>query len=249
MRPAAGPRHEGGGGGLTLYAGTSGFSYPGWRGRFYPEKLAGSKMLAHYAERLNGVELNGTFYRAPAESALRGWSRAPQGFLFCLKAHRALTYSAAAFPKEEVARDLARRLDALGDRLGPILLQFPPTKQADPGLLRMLLAALGRPVAAEFRHQSWFTAEVGEVLGDHGCCFAVTDDEKWPQAPGGEHAFAYYRLRRDYGEGDLEPWAGRLRSDVAAGRDVHAYFKHEAEGPFRALELRRLVERATPGSG
>src|SRR5438105_5315937 len=78
-----------------LYAGTSGFSYPAWRGSFYPARLAAARMLAYYAERLNGVELNGSFYRTPPPETLTKWgAQAPEGFRFCLKAHRGLTYSA-----------------------------------------------------------------------------------------------------------------------------------------------------------
>ena len=225
----------------NLYTGTSGFSYPAWRGRFYPAGLAGSKMLDHYSARLNGVELNGTFYRAPQESSLQAWSRTPPGFRLCLKANRALTYSAAAFPKAQVAADFGSRVGVLGERLGPILLQFPPVRQRDLDLLRTLLEALGRPVAAEFRHESWFDDEVAGILREHGSALAVTDAEDWPQAPAQDLAFGYYRLRRDYTDAGLESWAERLRGDLDRGVDVHAYFKHDEEGPFYAERLRDLV--------
>src|SRR5262245_42280345 len=101
-----------------LYAGTSGFSYPGWRGGFYPEKLPLGRMLEHYAGVLNGVELNGSFYRTPSEAALGHWAeRTPPGFRFCFKAQRALTYSGPAFDKESVAGGLGARLLSLGERL------------------------------------------------------------------------------------------------------------------------------------
>ncbi|HEX6487994.1 MAG TPA: DUF72 domain-containing protein [Candidatus Dormibacteraeota bacterium] len=227
MRPAAG----------TLFVGTSGFSYPEWRGHFYPAGLAGSKMLAHYASRLNGVELNGTFYRSPAEAALRTWAEAPVGFRFCLKGHRALTYSAAAFDKLTVARDFARRVEVLGERLGPLLLQFPPVRKKDVALLDSLLEALGRPVAAEFRDESWFDDEVSALLRSRGAAMVVTDDESWPQAPAGDYAFAYYRLRRDYSEEALAGWASRVPRD----RDAYVFFKHTVEGPLRAVALARLL--------
>ena len=68
-----------------LFAGTSGFSYPTWKGKFYPATLAGSKMLGFYGERLNGVELNGSFYRTPPESTLLNWAvQTPPGFRFCM---------------------------------------------------------------------------------------------------------------------------------------------------------------------
>src|SRR5919204_2649610 len=131
-----------------LFAGTSGFSYPAWKGKFYPATLAGSKMLGYYAERLSGVELNGSFYRTPPESTLVRWAAdTPPGFRFCMKANRGLTYSAEAFDKVGLARIFTQRIAVLGERLGPVLLQFPPTRQKNTGLLDSLLTALARPAA------------------------------------------------------------------------------------------------------
>src|SRR5438876_1168523 len=125
-----------------LFAGTSGFSYPTWKGKFYPATLAGSKMLGFYGERLNGVELNGSFYRTPPESTLLNWAvHTPPGFRFCMKANRGLTYSAAAFDKVGPARIFTERIAILGDRLGPVLLQFTPTRQRNVGSLDSLLGA------------------------------------------------------------------------------------------------------------
>src|SRR4029077_9698413 len=132
-----------------LFAGTSGFSYSTWKGKFYPATLAGSKMLSYYAERLNGVELNGSFYRTPPESALQTWAAAtPSEFRFCMKANRGLTYSAEAFDRVGLARIFTQRIAVLGERLGPVLLQFPPVRQKNVALLDALLTALGRPAAA-----------------------------------------------------------------------------------------------------
>src|SRR3982074_2333767 len=109
----------------TLYAGTSGFSYSTWKGNFYPPTLSGAKMLAYYAERLNGVELNGSFYRMPPETTLLKWAAdTPAGFRFCMKGNRGLTYSAEGFDRVGLARSLGERLAPLGDRLGPVLVQF-----------------------------------------------------------------------------------------------------------------------------
>src|ERR1700716_2700244 len=119
-----------------LYAGTSGFSYAGWKGRFYPQALSGAKMLAFYAGRLNGVELNGSFYRTPPETTLLKWAaETPAGFRYCMKANRGLTYSAEGFDRVGLSRILSERLVPLGDHLGPILLQFPPTRQLNLNLL------------------------------------------------------------------------------------------------------------------
>ena len=222
-----------------LYAGTSGFSYPGWKGVFYPEKLPAARMLAYYAERLNGVELNGSFYRTPPPTTLAGWAaQTPAGFRFSLKGHRALTYSADAFDKEGMARQVTPTLGCLGERLGPVLLQFPPTRQRDPGLLDRLLTALGIRAAAEFRHDSWFADDTYAVLREHGAALVVTDQDKWPRAPRVEvSGLAYYRLRRDYDAPALQDWRRELRAEAATRDELHVYFRHEPEAPARALHI------------
>src|ERR1700704_103766 len=155
---------------VTLYVGTSGFSYPEWKGTFYPEGLPAGRFLDAYAKRLNAVEVNNTFQRIPQEAALAKWVRdTPPDFRLCLKAQRALTYSAAAFPKDIVARDFGARMQPLGDRAGPVLLQFPPTQKKNLEMLETLLANLGRRVAVEFRDSGWLDAEVYEVVIRHGC--------------------------------------------------------------------------------
>jgi uncharacterized protein YecE (DUF72 family) len=228
-----------------LYAGTSGFSYAGWKGGFYPAGLPGSKMLAYYAERLNGVELNGSFYRTPPESTLASWAAGtPAGFRFCMKANRGLTYSAEGFDRVGLARIFGERIAALGDRLGPILLQFPPTRQLNIALLDALLGALGRPAAAEFRHESWFCEETYSVIREHHGALVVTDEEKWPRAPQLELGkVAYFRLRRGYSAAAMRPWIAAVRAAVAAHEEVHVYFKHEAASPALAQRLLRAVAR------
>lgn len=226
---------------MSLHVGTSGFSYPEWRGTFYPEGLPAGRFLEEYAKRLDAVEVNHTFQRFPQEAALAKWLRdTPPDFRLCLKAQRALTYSAAGFPKDIVARDFGTRMLPLGDRAGPVLLQFPPTQKRNPELLEMLLANLGRRVAVEFRDPGWLDAESYAIVERHGCAVVVTDQEDWPLADAAG-AFRYYRLRRDYSEEQLRQWGERLASEVASGLEVFAFLRHSAEAPRRALELRAFA--------
>lgn len=229
-----------------LYTGTSGFSYSAWKGKFYPASLAGSRMLRYYAERLNGIELNGSFYRTPPESTLLKWAaETPPGFRFCMKANRGLTYSAEAFDKVGLARILTERIAVLAERLGPVLLQFPPTRQKNATLLDSLLTALSRPVAAEFRHESWFDADTYDVLREHGAAMVVTDEAKWPRAPlVTTGPIAYFRLRRGYTTKSLQPWVEDVRSALATHDEVHVYFKHDSASPALARRLSRLAAKA-----
>ena len=223
----------------TLYAGTSGFSYPAWRGAFYPERLAAARMLGFYAGRLNGVELNGSFYRTPPPATLASWAAGvPDGFRFCMKAHRALTYSGPTFPWQDVASDVGERLGVLGERLGPVLVQFPPGRQRDPAALDRLLGGLGLRAAVEFRNESWFAEDVYAVLRGHGAALVVTDQDKWPMAPRVEvSGLAYYRLRRDYDAAALDVWRRELRAEAAAREEVHVYFRHEVQAPAWAAHI------------
>lgn len=204
-------------------------------------------MLEYYAQHLNGVELNGSFYRTPPESTLVNWAAGTNPeFRFCMKAHRGLTYSADGFDRVGLARIIGERMAPLGDRLGPILLQFPPARQRNIVLLDALLGAIGRPVAAEFRHESWFDDETYRVLRAHGGALVVTDEEKWPRAPTLELGpIAYFRLRRGYDTSSLKPWVTAVKAAVGAHAEVHVYFKHDPEAPALAQRLLQSVGPVT----
>lgn len=200
-------------------------------------------MLAYYAERLHGVELNGSFYRTPPDSTMLKWAaETPGDFRFCMKAHRGLTYSGEAFDRIGLARIIGERMAPLGTRLGPMLLQFPPIRRRDAALLDGLLAALGRRAAAEFRHESWFHDETYAVLRQHQTALVVTDEEKWPRAPFVDVGpTAYFRLRRGYTSRALAPWIDTLRSALDSHEEVHVYFKHDPSAPRLALRVQRAI--------
>lgn len=203
-------------------------------------------MLAYYSSRLDGVELNGSFYRMPSETTLAKWAAGtPADFLFCMKAHRGLTYSADAFDRVGLAYLFGERMSSLGDRLGPILLQFPPVRQRNLELLDGLLGALAHPAACEFRHESWFHPDTYRVIQGHRGALVVTDEEKWPLAPLVDLGpTAYLRLRRGYTTRTLEPWLGEVRSALAAHEQVHVYFKHDAKSPALALRMLKVLARS-----
>jgi uncharacterized protein YecE (DUF72 family) len=229
----------------VLFAGTSGFSYSTWKGKFYPASLSGAKMLAYYASRLNGVELNGSFYRTPPATTMQKWaSDVPPGFRFCMKANRGLTYSADAFDRVGLARIFSERIAPLAEKLGPVLLQFPPVRQKNTALLDSLLTAVRWPVAAEFRHESWFSDDVYEVIREHGGALVVTDEEKWPRAPLVDlSSMAYFRLRRRYAGASLRAWIDELKAALATHDQVHVYFRHDPRSPALAQRVLRLAGR------
>jgi uncharacterized protein YecE (DUF72 family) len=215
-----------------LHVGTSGFSYTSWRGAFYPAEARPRDFLPFYSERLPSVELNTTFYQLPTEQRLARWAaQTPADFRFAVKMTRRITH----FGRLESIPDFCARVRALGDRLGPILVQFPPTRPRDDGFLRLFLDSLDPDLdyAFEFRHPSW---DVDDVL-------ASARIARVGSLEGGA-SFRYLRLREPpYAEDDLARWAARLRPLVTAGVDVFVYFKHEDE-PSAPAYARRLLDLA-----
>ena len=207
------------------YVGTSGFSYPSWRGGFYPEKAKPAEFLSFFSERLPSVELNTTFYGLPAEEQFRGWAAAtPSEFRFAVKMSRRITHAG----RLELIPTFCEHVRLLGDRLGPVLVQFPPTRTRDDGLLRLLVDSLDPELeyAFEFRHESWAGAEVPlRINSFHG------------EAP-----FRYFRLREPpYDDETLRGWARRFRPLLEQGTRLYCYFKHEDE-PTAPLYAQRLLE-------
>jgi uncharacterized protein YecE (DUF72 family) len=142
------------------YVGASGFSYPEWRGSFYPADAKPPEFLEHYAGRLSAVELNNTFYRLPAEEQFERWADStPPEFRFAVKAPRAISF----FGRLDQVATLAERLSVLGSRLGPILVRAHDDRPRDEGFLELLLDSLDPSflLALDLRHASWDGVEAG----------------------------------------------------------------------------------------
>ena len=230
---------------MRIYIGTSGFSYAPWRGSFYPEKLPATKMLAYYAERLDAVEINNTFYRMPAPEMLGKWAaETPAGFQFALKSPRRITHERKL---ADVADSLTRLREAagtLGDKLGPILFQLPPFMKKDVPRLQEFVAQLppGLRAALEFRHESWFVPEVYDVLRSRDAALCLAESEELATPIEETSTWGYLRLRRqDYHDAALAAWAERVRA--RGWQSAHVFFKHEDEGkgPQLAAKFRALV--------
>jgi len=142
------------------YVGASGFSYPEWRGSFYPADAKPPEFLEHYARRLSAVELNNTFYRLPAEAQFERWAEAtPPEFRFSVKAPRSIS----VFGRLDQVGTLAERLAVLGPRLGPLLVRAHDDRPRDDGFVELLLDSLDPSflVALDLRHPSWEGVEAG----------------------------------------------------------------------------------------
>jgi uncharacterized protein YecE (DUF72 family) len=210
---------------VALYVGTSGFSYPTWKPEFYPAGTPQKEFLRAYAERLPSVELNATFYQLPSEERLRGWAeQTPADFRFAVKMNRRATH----FGDVSIVGTFCEQVRALAERLGPILVQLPPTRPRDEGWLELMLESLDPELeyAFEFRHESWVGVEDVQVINELE----------------GDAPFRYLRLREPpYTEAQLREWADRLAPLLAAGERLFVYFKHEDE-PLAPRYARRLLD-------
>jgi uncharacterized protein YecE (DUF72 family) len=241
---------------MAILVGTSGFDYKDWRGTFYPRLIKSSERLAFYAEQFDTVELNVTFYRMPAASAFRGWRDAvPEGFVFSVKASRYLTHIKRLVDARPSVEYLMERAGELGDRLGPILLQLPPSLEIDLERLDKTLEAFGNEVrvAVEPRHKSWFVPELCDVLRQYNAAFVLAD-RNGPITPLWATSGWFYlrmhqglaRPRPCYGEAALRSWVRRIGElPDGVGRTGYVYFNndHGACAPRNAVTFDRLVLR------
>jgi uncharacterized protein YecE (DUF72 family) len=225
------------------WVGTSGFSYAEWKPSFYPEKLKAEEFLEFYATRLTTVEIDRTFYRMPNAKTIDAWKAAtPEGFRFAIKASQKITHrEKLAVPSEALAY-LVRILSGFEDRLGAVLFQLPPFLRCDLERLEKFLETLPStlPSAFEFRHASWFTDDVYDLLRRRGVGLVLheADDETTPLVV--TAGLSYLRLRKSvYSPEELATWRERARAWVAEGVDVYMYIKHEdnPDAPRIALDL------------
>jgi uncharacterized protein YecE (DUF72 family) len=249
---------------VQFYVGTSGYSYKEWKGNFYPDKLAAKDMLAYYAEHLPSVEINNTFYRMPKASVLETWaSQVPESFRFVLKASQRITHRKRLKDAGEEVRYLWDTALTLGDRLGVILFQLPPSLRKDADRLGEFLRIVPDPARAafEFRHDSWFDDEIHDVLHSKGAALCVADtgddaNSAKTTAPDTMDApttntgtddgvtsttsWGYLRLRRErYADDELRAWVRRIRrQDWTA---VYVFFKHEDDGAGPEMASRFLA--------
>jgi uncharacterized protein YecE (DUF72 family) len=232
---------------MQILVGTSGYAYKEWRGSFYPEKMKEKEMLRCYAERFATVEINNTFYRLPGREMLLRWAdEVPPGFVFVLKASQRITHrQRLSAESKETVDYLFDVASALGERLGPVLFQTPPFLRKDVARLRDFLGFLppGRPVAFEFRHETWRDEEVYETLRSRNAALVCADTEESGEAgapivPTAD--WGYLRLRRcDYDESGLAAWAERIRSQP--WRKAYVFFKHEDDKPLGWPAIERFL--------
>lgn len=240
-----------------VYIGTSGWYYPDWIGRFYPDGLPMKELLPHYARHFTTVELNASFYRLPFENMVKGWhEKVPTGFLYAVKGNRRVTHLKKLADVDEELKTFFQRMSGLGEHLGPVLWQLPPSLHRNDALLDHFLGGLPREFrhAVEFRHVSWFHSEVFQILSRHRTALVSTSSQRMPMELSITTDFVYLRFHglrggyaHDYTLEELAPWADHVWQCLAADRRVFAYFNNDAgaRAVKNAQDLLQLVAEST----
>ncbi len=244
-----------------IHIGCSGWLYPGWRGKFYPDDLPTAQWFSFYAQRFDTVEINNTFYRMPTVGAVQNWrTLAPPGFLFAVKANRFVTHRKKLKEVDRALEQFLRTVAELGEHLGPILYQLPPQWHCDPERLDAFLRLLPKNWvhAFEFRHPSWFVPAIRQLLAEHGAVFVVHDFPglRVPRVSVGPAAYVRFHgplpgYAGRYTRPKLRRWARWLRSQARAGKPCYAYFNNDvhAAAVYDAQVLRQLVLRRAVAPG
>jgi uncharacterized protein YecE (DUF72 family) len=211
-----------------IHVGIGGWTFAPWRGVFYPDGLPHAKELSYAASHLTSIEINGTFYRTQTPATFRKWaSEVPDGFIFSVKGPRYVTHRGELKEAgESIERFLNSGVIELGDRLGPLLWQFPPFKkfnEADFGSFLELLPKdfHGSPLrhVVEVRHASFCVPEFIRLLRKFETAVVFSEHETYPAIADVTADFLYLRLQMGedtiataYLEGAIADWAARLRA-------------------------------------
>lgn len=241
----------------AVWIGTSGWTYDGWRGPLYPDKLPKKDWLHFYASRFATAEINGSFYRTPSLDAVKAWrEQTPPGFVFAWKASKFITHwkRLTASCENSIAL-MDTRLRALAPKVGVVLFQLPPRFRKNSERLRDFLRMLPRRYryAFEFRDKAWYAPDVFDILqaSDAALCISDHADAPAPWKVTARHVYVRGhgpsgRYHGSYSDRTLRDWAERVLQWQAAGREVFVYFDNDqkAAAPRDALRLMAQLEQS-----
>jgi uncharacterized protein YecE (DUF72 family) len=228
--------------------GTAGWAIPRDVASRFPEEGSG---LQRYAARLAVAEINSSFHRPHRPSTYARWAESvPDDFRFAAKLPRSITHDLKLVGAEAELESFLGEVAALGDKLGPLLVQLPPKLAFEPqvaeAFLRLLRERHGGAVVMEPRHPSWFDAEPNRLLGAYRVARVAADPARVPEAgePGGWSGLVYVRLHGSprtyysaYDETYLDRLAARLRE---AAVETWCIFDNTASGAAAANALALL---------
>jgi uncharacterized protein YecE (DUF72 family) len=234
--------------------GTSGWSYAGWLGNFYPEKIKANLILPFYATMLDSVELNNSFYQIPKEKNVKIWvSLTPENFIFSCKANRYITHFKKLEDTTESVEKLLKAFSNFEKKLGPILFQFPPSWPIDLPCLKKFIASLPKHYlyTFEFRHKSWFCDELYELLHKNQMCLCFYDHKMYRSPEIVTSQFIYVRMhgpqeeayKGAYEDATLLDYAQKFVNWRKEGKAIYCYFDNDekANAPQDAQRLKKML--------
>ena len=239
-----------------IQIGTSGWTYDGWRGPFYPADVPKKQWLRWYARQFPTTEINGSFYRTPTLEAVRAWRDAtPDHFVFAWKASKFITHWKRLTANCQNSLELMEtRLAALDPKVGPVLFQLPARFKADRQRLAAFLKMLSRRriYAFEFRDASWYDEPIFALLRRHNIALCLSDhrDAPAPWEVTAQHVYVrghgptgQYKDR--YPRKTLELWASRMAQWRRKGLTTYCYFDNDQKSAA-PKDARRLAEMVEP---
>lgn len=244
------PAHSGSG---AVHIGTSGWHYKHWKGPFYPSDLPTTKWLQWYVDRFDTVEINNSFYRLPALTALELWCRqTPANFCFAVKASRYITHNRKLKDPQNAVDKFLSVIEKLGRRLGPILFQLPPAWKVNVERLDEFLSGLprGHRYVFEFRNETWNVPPVYEVLRKHNAAFCIYELAGFLSPVEVTADFTYVRLhgpgnkyQGDYSAEILRTWADRIKEWQKNLKHIFVYFDNDQAGfaAKNAAQLKQII--------
>jgi uncharacterized protein YecE (DUF72 family) len=238
----------------NIHVGCSGWVYKHWRGIFYPVGLPQKRWFERYAEEFDTVEINASFYRLPLASTFEAWrDRAPDGFHYAIKVNRFITHMKKLLDCEAEVDRFVALARPLGDKLGPLLYQLPPSLHKDLDRLGAFLTRLPRDLeqVVEFRHKSWYDEEVLALLDAHGVGFVAHDLKGLESPRWASGRTAYVRFHGTggkywgrYSDEALMSWADWSIEQSRQARSVWCYFNNDIHG--HALEDASVLKTMLP---
>jgi uncharacterized protein YecE (DUF72 family) len=239
------------------FIGTSGWTYDGWCGPFYPKDLPKKQWLAWYATQFPTTEINGSFYRTPSLGAVRAWrDQTPKDFRFAWKASKFITHWKRLSEKCVNSLELMEtRLEALAPKVGAVLFQLPPHFSKDRARLASFLDMLPHrySYAFEFRHKSWYDDDIFDLLREHDVSLCLSDHHDAP-APWEVTARHVYvrghgpggRYKDNYPGETLHAWARHIARWRRQRRTVFVYLDNDQKSAAPA-DARRLLDMLKTG--
>jgi uncharacterized protein YecE (DUF72 family) len=241
----------------SIFVGCSGWRYWKWRDSFY-DGVPQNDWFDHYLKKFDTVEINASFYSWPTVAGVQAWRRQPgtKPFVYTVKVCELITHIKKFKGTKTLVKDFGMISDILGDRMGCLLFQLPPSYRYTKTRLKDIVSQLdpARRNVVEFRHASWWNENVYSAFRKAGIIFCSCSGPRLPDELVQTADEIYVRLhgpkrwyRHDYSKAELAIWAGRIKSSSAKRAWVYFNNDNDAHAPKNAITLRRMLGRVFTG--